>query len=167
MGVSQIKSSFQNDGNFSQLDLRDEVANGPLMRIETFRCSQPEGEFGTTASGTSVLALAGTDHLTESSNRTFRHVFSSGNPDDPTVSLEIRETYDEDGSFEVRTRDVDGESGTFGRALITKARPSGAGVEILYELRRPDSVPRAHNSSPLKGPIRELAPGLADLVFRQ
>lgn len=165
MGVSQINSSFQNDGNFSQLDLKDKQANGPLMRIETFRCSQPQGTFGITKSGTKVRDLAGIDHLKVSSNRTFRHVFSSssGKKKKPTVSLEMREIYSENGSIEVRTRDVDGDSETFGWVLLTTARPSSQGVEVRYEVRRPKDVSPVHISSPLSQQISKLAPSLSDL----
>lgn len=78
MAVEQIAGFVQNDGNFCQLDLQDRNFGGPLMRIETFRCSQPTGKFGVTGAGTKVEDLAGIDHLSPESNRTFRHVFFCG-----------------------------------------------------------------------------------------
>ena len=66
------------------------------MHLENFRCSQPTGAFGTTASGTVVTALAGNDHLVQSSNRTFRMIFSYGQLDEIIALIEIREIYEED-----------------------------------------------------------------------
>src|SRR5690349_14160771 len=60
MAVRQVACSVQNDGNFCQLDLRDEDFGGPLQRIETYRCSHPSGgDYGATVAGTPVAALLG------------------------------------------------------------------------------------------------------------
>lgn len=163
MGVSQISASFQNDGNFSQLDLQDLTIGGPVLRIETFRCSQPEGEFGTTVAGTSVKSIAGDDHLSPESNRLFRHVFSTGQPGNLKATLEIRELYEPSGRFEVRTRDIDADSPSFGTTLINDNVPTGNGVVISYALRQPENAKPADVVSPIKsGPIARIT-GLADL----
>lgn len=163
MGVAQVNASFQNDGNFSQLDLRNVEANGPVMRIETFRCSQPEGEFGKTIAGTSVKSIAGLDHLSKTSNRTFRHFFSTGELKSLKVTLEIREEFEEDGSFEIRTRDVDGVSSTYGSVLINRNRATSNGVKVSYELRRPPSVSKRTITSPVDSKITDQAKELVDL----
>jgi hypothetical protein len=163
MAVSQIKASFQNDGNFSQLDLQDIRLNGPVMRIETFRCSQPCGEFGVTAAGSSVEAIAGEDHLQPSSNRTFRHVFSVGPPNHVKATLEIREVFSEDGSLEVITRDIDGLSRSFGAILIARSAPIWEGVSLHYEVRRPDRCWARVIKSPVTAAITEQIPALLDL----
>ena len=165
MGVSQIESSFQNDGNFSQLDLQNVLTRGPIMRIETFRCSQPDGEFGITRSGTSVKALAGKDHLSESSNRTFRHVFSAGPPDSVTALLEMREIFDEDGSFAVVVRDVDGRSKSFGYAMIGFTKPTDTSITVDYKLVAPRTTPSPKViNSPIEAPLTEQIDGLVDIA---
>tara|TARA_R110000824_G_scaffold153004_1_gene324444 strand:- start:287 stop:1438 length:1152 start_codon:yes stop_codon:yes gene_type:complete len=163
MGVSQVQASFQNDGNFSQLDLQDTALEGPILRIETFRCSQPEGEFGATASGSSVKAIAGTDHLSEESNRTFRHVFSTGKGPKPEVTLEIRETFDEQGRLEVRTRDTDSASDTFGWTLISTFQATEDGVKAQYELLKPENVEIKKITSPISAPISKHVATLNDI----
>ena len=138
MAVQQIDCSFQNDGNYCQLDLQDITGKGPVMRIETFRCSQPLEGYGTTRAGTGVSLLAGDDHLSPASNRIFRHVYSAGELASPMITLEMREVFEEDGSFEVRVRDIDTESPSFGSTLISKARPRPNNrYDISYEMRTP------------------------------
>lgn len=110
MAVQQVACSFQNDGNYSQLDLRDQALDGPLMRIEVFRCSQPSGAFGTTGAGSTVQAIAAIDHLANDSNHVFRSLFSVSRGKAMESLLETREVLSEDGSFEVRVRDVDTNS---------------------------------------------------------
>lgn len=163
MGVSQISQSFQDDGNFSQLDLRDIASGGPIARIETFRCSQSAGETGRSAAGSPVVAIAGADHLTPESNHVFRHVFSAGDINGPKLLLEIREQFEADGSFEVRTRDVDGESSSFGLTLINVVTPVEGGVDVKYELRRPASK-RMVLTSPVTRPVGELT-GLPEIAL--
>jgi hypothetical protein len=123
MVISQVNQSFQNDGNFSEVDLLNIQFGGPIMRLENFRCSQPSGAFGTTASGTNVTALAGKEHLVQSSNRTFRMIFSYGQLDEIIALLEIREMYEEDGSFSCYIRDIDGRSESFGFAFASSIKP--------------------------------------------
>ncbi|SER63772.1 hypothetical protein SAMN05421690_10471 [Nitrosomonas sp. Nm51] len=164
MAVTQINQSFQNDGNFSQLDLRNVRGTGPVMRIETFRCSQPEGDFGKTASGTEVASLAGKDHLTQESNQIFRHIYSTGDVNAPLSTLEIREIFEEDGSFDIRVRDIDYESQSFGDVLVMTAKPLPNNTyQLTYDIRTPKSTEAAKFESPLTAPISETATGLADI----
>lgn len=164
MAVAQVDASYQNDGNYSQLDLQDAEFDGPLMRIETFRCSQPAGKFGVTAAGTPVAALAGQDHLLPASNRVFRHVFSLGTRRSAKVLLEIREQFDEDGAWEVRTRDVDEESASFGATLIAGAAPNGdSSYKLNYELRTAERIKAKTIRSPLSKPIAEQVGDLVDI----
>ncbi|MHB1952289.1 MAG: hypothetical protein ACYCOU_00955 [Sulfobacillus sp.] len=107
MAIRQVGQSFQNDGNFNQLDLRDEKFHGPLMRIETFRGSHPnEGAFSVTAAGSSAKSITGGDHLGPESNHVFRNMFSVGTPEQMEMTPEIREGYDENGAWEIRARDL-------------------------------------------------------------
>ena len=120
MAVKQIAESFQNDGNFSQLDLQDQKLGHPKMRIETFRCSQPESEFGTTLAGTEVKALCGLDHLAEGSNHTFRHLFSVERENVMNGTLEIRESYNESGDWSISVRDIDFKSESYGSIVSSE-----------------------------------------------
>lgn len=164
MAVRQITESVQNDGNYCQLDLQDLEFQGPLMRIETFRCSQPKSQYGITRAGTTVEMLAGQDHLSSSSNRIFRHVFSVGRTNRLQVTLEIREMFDEDGSWEVRTRDLDPESATFGWVLVSTMTPASNGdYHLHYEVRSPRQVTKTIVTSPLPNSITQLVSGLADI----
>lgn len=165
MALRQVACSVQNDGNFCQLDLRDEDFGGPLQRIETYRCSHPSGgDYGATVAGTPVAALAGADHLTPTSNRIFRHVFSVGLPHAPKITLEMRETFQEDGSCEGRVRDLDPDSETFGRVLIISVRPTrGNTYELHCAVTTKPTVRPTLVSSPLHAPVTELVPGLPDL----
>ena len=123
MAVKQIAESFQNDGNFCSLDLKDVAFNKPTMRIETFRSSQPEGIFEVTKPGTSALHLCGMDHLSKNSGRIFRHIFSVQDDLEMKVTLEIRELFDENGSWHLTVRDVDYKSKSFGTSIDIKITP--------------------------------------------
>lgn len=166
MAMKQVASSVQNDGNWCYLDVRDEEYDGPLMRIETYRCSQPSGGFGITKSGTRVEHLAGTDHLTSESNRILRHAFSVEDENkNQKVTLEIREIYDESGAWEVRTRDLDPDSKSFGYVLVINANPEKDDTyRLRYEIRKPQvRMPEVLVTSPLSDRITELVPGFADI----
>ena len=163
MAVEQIAASYQNDGNFAELDLQDVTLNGPKFRIETFRASQPTGTFGTTAAGSTVDQICGNDHLSPESNRVFRSIDSVDRGTQQIVILEIREAYEETGAFYVRARDVDAESESFGHTVLCGVVPLPRNrYKISYELRVPSSpTPRAI-VTPLQGKISDLT-GLADI----
>lgn len=165
MAVKQVEAHVQNDGNYCQLDLQDRDFGRPFMRIETFRCSQPIGPYGITGAGTRVEWLAGKDHLTPTSNQIFRHIFCVGDTSNPQSTLEIRETFDEDGSWEVRTRDLDPESASFGYVLVATVKPRQmlGKYHLHYEVRKPSNLKRTLVTSPLTAPITELVPELNDL----
>jgi hypothetical protein len=163
MAVQQINSAFQNDGNFCQLDLQDMALMGPILRIETFRASQPEGQYGITKAGTHVETIAGIDHLTAASNSIFRHVYSVTRNEGQVVILEIREAFDPSGAFEVRVRDVDGTSPSFGDVIKFSCRPvPGNKYDIEYEVRVPQSKKPRIVLSPVKEKIASIG-GLADI----
>ncbi len=75
MGLGQTAISVCNDGNVSQLDVTDKLLGGPYYRIEVYRCSQPSGGYGVTASGSRVEYICGKDHLAPSSHRIFRYTW--------------------------------------------------------------------------------------------
>lgn len=169
MAIQQIDQSFQNDGNFNLLDLKDINFSGPTMRIETFRASHPaKGDFFKTAAGTSVEFLAGEDHLREESNQTFRHVFSveDTRSNEMIVTLEFREKFYEDGSWDVKMRDVDYRSQSYG-AIITclvspcKGRQRG-NYKLDYKIFNPSLKKATKIVSPLKDRITSLDGRLAD-----
>lgn len=166
MAIKQVQSFVQNDGNYCQLDLQDLEFGGPLMRIETFRCSQPTGKYGVTGAGTTVEMLAGQDYLNVISNRIFRHIFSVGDSHNPQVTLEIREVFDEDGSWEVRTRDLDPESASFGNVLFIQVKPKQepGKYHLHYEIRKPVNVEKTLVTSPLSDSIENLVKGLSDIA---
>ncbi|KAF2280034.1 uncharacterized protein EI97DRAFT_498320 [Westerdykella ornata] len=164
MGVSQVNQSFQNDGNFSEIDLLDVQHGGPIMRLETFRASHPTGAYSYTASGTPVEALAGEEHLGENSNRTFRMTFSTGQLDKVLTTLEMREFFDEDGHYSVYMRDVDGNSDTFGSTLISNVTPKDNSIEIEYKITAPDdAIEKKVLYSPQPAPLTEQVPSLVDI----
>lgn len=165
MALRQVAASVQNDGNYCQLDLQDTDFRGPLMRIETFRCSQPAGEHGVTQAGTRVEDLAGNDHLKEHSNRTFRHVFSVQSGNQQKVTLEIREVFTTEGAWEIRGRDLDPASASFGSVLAIQVEPTGPDAyRLQYEVRKPRGELRpVLVASPLSKPVTSLVPGLADI----
>jgi len=172
MGLGQTVISVCNDGNVSQLDVTDKILGGPYYRIEVYRCSQPSGGFGVTASGSRVEYICGKDHLTPTSNRTFRYTFSLGDQssvltDLPSV-LEGREEFNPDGmpngSWEVRLRDIDPLSASYGAILRAIVEPKGShSYSLRYELRPPPEIPKTPILSPLSRPINLINPGLNDL----
>jgi hypothetical protein len=165
MAVKQVAASYQNDGNFSQLDLVDPDFRGPLMRIETFRASHPgDGDYSVTEAGTPAAALIGRDHLTPHSNRIFRNLFSVGSPTSMSATLEIRESYDENGGWEVRARDLAPDSPSFGEVVVCHVEPSADGYRIQYEFFTPGPVARGIVPSPLRRPVTDLVPAFADLA---
>jgi len=164
MGVSQVNQSFQNDGNFSQIDLLDVRFGGPIMRLENFRCSQPVGAYGTTASGTSVTTLAGNDHLVQSSNKTFRHIFSYGQLNEIIALLEIRETYEEDGSLSCYIRDLDGRSDSFGFTYVSSVKPTRQAITVNCKILESGNVQKKILTSPYETPVAQQVEGLVDIA---
>lgn len=137
MAVQQVNQSFQNDGNFSLLDLKDVKYNGNLMRIETFRCSHPDNEFGKTVVGTFAKHLCGDDHLKEESNKVFRHLFSVEYDNQMKGILEIRENFEEDGSWNVLIRDIDPLSDSFAYCLKIKTSSDYQAYKLEVEIFKP------------------------------
>jgi hypothetical protein len=172
VGLSQTTISVCNDGNVSQLDVTDKVNGGPYYRIEVYRCSQPSGGFGVTASGSRVEYIAGKDHLSNGCNRIFRYTFSLGDQSSilthlPTV-LEGREEFNpsgmRDGSWEVRLRDVDTMSRSYGAILRGIVEPFGdQSYALRYELRPAPDISKTEIVSPLASPISRINAGLPDL----
>lgn len=174
MALQQAQISVCNDGNVSQLDVTDNRPEGKYFRIEVYRSSQPSAGYGVTLSGSRVEDICGKDHLTQGSNRVFRYTFSVGTNkthkgDLPTL-LEGREEFNPvgmpDGSWDVRIRDIDAESPTYGSLLHATAKPTGEtkGYEVSYSLRRADpGIKRIHIRSPLARKLVELNPELADI----
>lgn len=173
MAMQQTQISVCNDGNVSQLDVTDNQPEGKYLRIEVYRSSQPSGGYGVTLSGSRVEDICGDDHLTQRSNRVFRYTFSVGTnkthrSDLPTL-LEGREEFNPigtpDGSWDVRIRDIDAESPTYGSILHATAMPNlNGGYDISYSLRRADpSIKPISIRSPLVRKLAEINPGLQDL----
>jgi hypothetical protein len=174
MGLSQVAISVCNDGNVAQLDVTDTLNGGVYYRIEVYRASQPSGGYGVTLSGSRVEDICGIDHLTRRSNQVFRYTFSLGDDqshrgDLPTI-LEGREEFNPpgmpDGSWDVRIRDVDAESPSYGSVIRATVAPNGKpqGYDIHYELRLADpNIKPVPIRSPLARKITELNPGLSDL----
>lgn len=176
MPLTQAGISVCNDGNVSQLDVEDRIpaGNGPFFRIEVYRASQPSGGYGVTLSGSRVEHICGDDHLKAESNRVFRYTFSvgtaNGNRSDVPTLLEGREEFNPpgmpDGSWDVRIRDLDPGSATFGSILHATAAPNGQprGYDIQYSLRRIDpATKRVAVSSPLPRKISDINSELQDL----
>lgn len=165
MAIRQVGQSFQNDGNFNQLDLRDEKFHGPLMRIETFRGSHPnEGAFSVTAAGSSAKSITGGDHLGSESNHVFRNMFSVGSPEQMEMTLEIREGYDENGAWEIRARDLGSTSPTFGETMVCHLEPTSNGYHVQYQFFAPGKIAARRIPSPLQKAVVEYVPELADLA---
>lgn len=166
MASFQIGASVQNDGNFAHLD-QFNPHTGIVKRIEVFRCSQPLGQFGITGAGTPVSALCEGDHLSSRSNRVHRSIYSEGQKGTRLPAIfEIREEFDPegmpDGSWDVRIRDVDASSSTYGQTLHAAIAPDSEGNYITrYELRRESAAPTLV-TSPLTEPISS-STGLSDL----
>lgn len=171
MGLGQTVISVCNDGNVSQLDVTDKILGGPYYRIEVYRCSQPSGGYGVTASGSRVEYICGKDHLTENSNRIFRYTFSLGDGSSvlthlPSV-LEGREEFNPDGmpngSWEVRLRDIDAMSTSYGAVLRALVEPTDKGYLLRYELMPAPEVAKTPIVSPLSRPISRINSDLNDL----
>ncbi|MEH2487545.1 hypothetical protein [Bradyrhizobium sp. AZCC 2230] len=86
-----------------------------------------------TASGSRAEFICGIDHLTPRSNQIFRYTYSLGdagaNTTDLNSVLEGREEFNSigfpDGSWEVRLRDTDPLSNSYGALLRATAAPTG------------------------------------------
>lgn len=174
MALKRAEISVCNDGNVSQVDASDNDPNGRYYRIEVYRCSQPGGGYGITLSGSRVEAVCGRDHLTEASNRVFRYTFSVGTmaarKGELPIVLEGREEFNPpgmpEGSWDVRIRDLDPESPSYGSILHVTARPTGKdrGYELSYALHlSKQGIEPAPVHSPLTRRLSELNPGLDDL----
>ena len=175
MALSQVAISVCNDGNVAQLDVADQVPGGVYYRIEVYRSSQPSGGYGVTLSGSRVEDICGADHLTPESNRVFRYTFSVGGAnshkgDLPTL-LEGREEYNPegkpDGSWDVRIRDLDSNSPTYGSLIHATAAPMGQprGYNLQYSLRLADpKIQKIPIRSPLPRKLTDVNPGLTDLA---
>jgi hypothetical protein len=163
MAVQQVAASYQNDGNFAQLDLQDVAVGGPRFRIETYRSSQPEGQYGRNAVGSAAASICGDDHLKPESNSVFRSIDSISRGENQVVILEIREAITETGSFFVRVRDVDNESPSFGHVVICSVVPKPRNTyEVRYEIRVPSNVHPTLITSPIDRPVAQIA-GLPDI----
>lgn len=171
MGISQVGLSVCNDGNVAQLDCTDIINGGVYYRIEVYRCSQPSGGYGVTLSGSRVEDIAAIDHLTPRSNQVFRYFLAVG--DEKThrgsvpILLEGREEFNPpgmpDGSWDVRVRDLDHKSPTYGAILRATAAPSADGYDLHYEFRVPTGAKPVAIFSPLHRKITELNPTLIDI----
>lgn len=174
MSLNQAGISVCNDGNVSQIDVADQAPGGIYYRIEVYRASQPSGGYGVTLSGSRVEDICGLDHLKPRSNHVFRYMFSLANTeahkgDLPTV-LEGREEFNPqgmpDGSWDVRIRDLDAESPTYGSILSVTATPTGKArsYDLQYTLRLADpDIKHVPVRSPLPRKLSDLNPDLADL----
>ena len=163
MAVQQIAASYQNDGNFAQLDLQDVATKGPHFRIETFRSSQPLGKYGTNLAGSRVDHICGVDHLSPNSNKVFRSIDSVSRNGKQVVILEIREAIEPTGAFYVRVRDVDAESPSFGHVVVCSATPLPRNkYRIFYEMRVPRNPKPVAIHSPISDTIANLT-GLPDI----
>lgn len=174
MALSQVAISVCNDGNVAQLDVADQTPGGVYYRIEVYRASQPAGGYGVTLSGSRAEDICGLDHLTPQSNRVFRYTFSVGDntrhkSDLPTL-LEGREEFNPpgmpNGSWDVRIRDLDSQSPTYGSVIHATVAPTGQprGYDVLYSLRLADpAIRRVPIRSPLPRRLVDLNPDLADL----
>lgn len=85
---------------------------GDVLRLENFRCNHPDGT--TTKSETTVKAIVGDEHLVLGSNRTFRMIYSKAKGNQILSRLEMREFYDDDGSYICTVRNIDGNYPAFG-----------------------------------------------------
>ncbi|MGQ2370574.1 hypothetical protein ACT53J_07115 [Citrobacter braakii] len=163
MAVQQVAASYQNDGNFAQLDLQDVANNGPRFRIETYRSSQPADAFGTNLAGSRVDYICGIDHLKPGSNKVFRSIDSVSRNGEQVVILEIREAIEPTGAFFVRARDVDADSATFGHVIVCSAIPLPRNkYQINYEIRVPRNAKPTSVYSPLTESMSSKT-GLSDI----
>ncbi len=171
MAQQQTNQSFQNDGNFNLLDLKDINFKGPTMRIETYRASHPsDGEFSKTIVGTKAIDLTGNDYLKPESNQVFRHIFSVENfkTKEQVVTLEFREKFYEDGSWDIKMRDVDYLSNSYGAVAVCNISPcrgkQKGNYELKYQIINPD-LKNTNNRiiSPLPKPISKIDSKLKDI----
>ncbi|RFB33413.1 hypothetical protein [Brevibacillus sp. VP] len=174
MSLRQVAISVCNDGNVSQLDVADQSPGGVYYRIEVYRASQPSGGYGVTLSGSRVEDICGKDFQTPHSNRVFRYMFSVGDNNTHKANLPIllegREEFNPpgmpDGSWDIRIRDLDSKSTTYGSVIHVTAAPNGnpKGYDIKYDLRKADpNIKREPILSPLLGQISKINPSLPDL----
>lgn len=170
-GRVPIRSSVMNDGNYSFIEYQDVLSQGPIDRIDVFRCSQPIGQFGVSGSGTTVQALAAADHLTPNSNKVFRSIYSHGTGTALPILLEMREEMNPgglpSGSWDDRIRDLDRTSPTYGRILRIVVSPAVGQpntYNVTYEIRGTGSpAPLAQITSPLTSPITQQDNRLVDI----
>ncbi len=173
MGLQQVAISVCNDGNVSQIDCTDVINGGVYYRIEVYRASQPEGGYGVTLSGSRVENICGIDHLSKISNRIFRYVFSVGDQATHKGSIPIliegREEFNPagkpNGSWEVRLRDLDPESESYGSIILATVEPIDGSQQyrLHYELRMAEKVERIPFFSPIHAKVTELNSTLMDL----
>src|SRR5262249_9810118 len=103
----------------------------------------------------------------------FRYTYSIGddtsNRSDLTSVLEGREEFNPsgfpDGSWEVRLRDIDPLSDSYGALLRATVRPDGSqSYYLAYELRPgPKDIAKKRIPSPIHAPITQLNPSLPDI----
>lgn len=169
--MSHYVSSYQSDGNFSQLDVKSSSVHEPSIRLESFRASHPmSGENYKTAAGSSAYALTGSDHLRTHSNQVFRHIMSAaegGKNPEYTVVLESREFFQEDGGWQVKLRDLDYRSKTYGQMLVCTVTPQQGkrtgNYLVSYEIYDPYLVNGYLVASPLTDAIHKLDARLSDI----
>lgn len=170
MVLRQTNASFQNDGNFSSLDLTDSRMEDRTMRLESLRASHPEKRSATlSAAGSSAYALCGADHCKPGSDQIFRHIFSVQDKKKKVmeVKLELREKYLEDGSWEVKIRDLQHGSLSYGSVLVCSVIPMKGRLEgkyaLTYELYHPETEMSYMFTSPLDRLISSVSSTLPDL----
>jgi len=173
MGLSQVAICVCNDGNVAQLDVTDKLNGGIYYRIEVYRASQPSGGYGVTLSGSRVEDICGIDHLSARSNQIFRYTFSVGDHTTPKGALrtvlEGREEFNPqgtpDGSWDVRIRDLDPTSPSYGTILRATASPKVAPKEydIHYEFRPATGAKPVEITSGLHAKIADVNPTLSDI----
>jgi hypothetical protein len=174
MALSQVGISVCNDGNVSQLDVTDVRSGGPYYRIEVYRASQPIGGYGVTLSGSRVEHICAKDHLRPWSNQVFRYTFALGdektNKSSIPVVLEGREEFNpegsSDGSWDVRLRDLDPLSPSYGSVIRATVSPleEKMSYRVRFDLRPANPTPRQEPIfSPIGASITALNPSLPDL----
>ncbi len=174
MGLGQVGISVCNDGNVSQLDVTDLRRGDPYYRIEVYRSSQPVGGYGVTLSGSRVEHICAKDHLQPRSNQVFRYLFALGdentNKSSIPICLEGREEFNPegtiDGSWDVRLRDLDPLSPSYGSVVRATVSPleSKMSYEVGFELRLASSTTKPEPIfSPIGASITDLNPSLVDL----
>lgn len=160
-----------NDGNYSFIEYQNSLTQGPIDRIDVFRCSQPVGQFGVTGSGTTVQALAAIDHLSSNSNKVFRSIYSHGTGTALPILLEMREEMNPHGfplgSWDDRIRDLDRTSQTYGRILrivVSPALGQPSTYNVVYEIRGTAlPAPITQMTSPLTIPVSQQDNRLVDI----